>query len=42
MTLLTIVVAALLTEALFVVAVRKLHDRSIHQVLSRTLARFGR
>jgi hypothetical protein len=41
MTVLYVIAAALLTEALFVVVVRKLHDRSIHQMLSRTVARFG-
>ena len=41
MNLLFVIVAAVLTELAFVVMVRKLHDRSIHQALSRALSRFG-
>ena len=41
MNLLLIVVAAVLAQTAFVVAVHKLHDRSIHQALSRALSRFG-
>ena len=36
-----VIVAAVLTELAFVVMVRKLHDRSIHQAFSRALSRFG-
>ena len=39
MNLLFVIVAAVLTELAFVVMVRKLHDRSIHQVFSRACAR---
>jgi hypothetical protein len=41
MNLLFVVVAAVLTEVAFVMLVRKLHDRSIHQAFSRALSRFG-
>ena len=36
-----VVVAAVLAQVAFVITVRKLHDRSIHQALSRATARFG-
>jgi hypothetical protein len=42
MTVLIAVFALLLTEAAFVILARKLHDRSIHQAVARTLARFDR
>jgi len=41
MNLLFVIVAAVLTEVAFVVTVRKLHDRSIHQAFSRARSRFG-
>ena len=41
MNLLFVLIAALLTEVAFVVMVRKLHDRSIHQALARARSRFG-
>ena len=41
MNLLLVIVAAVLTELAFVMMVRKLHDRSIHQAFSRARSRFG-
>ena len=41
MNLVFVVVAAVLAQAAFVITVRKLHDRSIHQALSRAVSRFG-
>ena len=41
MNLLLVVVVAVLAQVAFVLAVRKLHDRSIHQALSRAFSRFG-
>ncbi len=41
MNLLLVVVVAVLAQVAFVLTVRKLHDRSIHQALSRAFARFG-
>ena len=39
--LLVVVVVAVLAQVAFVLTVRKLHDRSIHQALARAFARFG-
>jgi len=41
MNLVFVVVAAVLAQVAFVITVRKLHDRSIHQALSRAVSRFG-
>ena len=41
MNLLSVIVAAVLTGLAFVVMVRKLHDRSIHQAFSRARSRVG-
>ena len=41
MNLLSVIVAAVLTGLAFVVMVRKLHDRSVHQVFSRACSRVG-
>jgi hypothetical protein len=41
MNLLLIVVVAVLAQVAFVLTVRKLHDRSIHQALARAFARLG-
>ena len=36
-----VILAAVLTQVAFVLTVRKLHDRSIHQALARAVSRFG-
>jgi hypothetical protein len=42
MSLVLFIVAVLLTQAAFITVVRKVHDRSIHQALSRAFSRFGK
>jgi hypothetical protein len=41
MNLLFVILAAVLAQAAFVLTVRKLHDRSIHQALARAFTRLG-
>jgi hypothetical protein len=42
MSLVLFIVAVLFTQAAFITVVRKVHDRSIHQALSRAFSRFGK